>query len=921
MRRHIKYLITCILAILTVFIGGGLAYFYFTPVDNATFDKQIGIDTTTDQIYENYSFSENTEKDHSYTLYFFPSVYYMNFYKSYLADPVNNPKPEEVFGSFEIESDDVLRIPKKDPNNTSFYKINNYAPKGEGIAYGGKTYTTYSDLMTATASDANYYPFSKNDYGVSVYPTNTDSTPAFRNGGTLKYGKNDRYGGWGDYDSKVVVSTTTNETVYEGGYPKISTPGTNEKYVERRYLPLKLNIKYSISVNEFHSFINYPVVNFAAENQGMENNTNCKWTVASSKKGSDGKYSLVADYTDVNTSFFASDTNTFFDFDKDLNNYITAIDDLPDKNDSHVIRIFPQFKETKNVGKISSGYPTEEASNSGRDCVFIIGRNSAGNSTTKLWRTFDYVGDNYQNDGSNKYGTNTNVFLATGRDVVLSDDYGTTSTVSSGKNASTINVDPVIFGQGAVGQYSGHSLAFNFIKDTSMGVDYTNKHINIYALVTNSCIYSSTAQSLLTTYSTASNLLFNLANDKANFPSLYKKDLQYDFTKIGFKVTNSVGTTTNEVAFKHKGTGLTDLPAGYIFLFYEVIDDIHLYKDTYDTKYFSQSGKDVKTFYNDYFKNNYNLTRTFSKIDNCYEASTDALLESAINGTGTKVNDTNPNVYIYRNADFTNIRYIYAQLASYHGQMDNPSWIETTDTQYSRLYYKEKNSTFGRVFTKLDTSMMDYSYFNTTNNISNDCMLGLKFLSNRAKSIYDIILVRRTASSSTIFSSKNVTIDGKSRNFEYYYDIYVYRQNKKFVKIFDGNIDLGTVENTDINGHTSNFINHYTTTNLIFEKDYYVGDMMSSLDQDTTSNSSLITILKNKYSSSNSHVYLYDYTTKKKVLEVDLTAANEGISIRSYETPNIDSSTYEVVLDASNNITMLYFYRILENKILYCLPI
>ena len=910
MRKHLKYIFITIIALLTVFVGGGLSYFYFSPVDAASFDKDIGIDTSTDQIYENYSFSNEKDKDHSYTLYFFPSVYYMGIYKAYLDDPANNPKPEEAFGSFEIESDDVLRVPKKDPNNSDFYKINNNEPKGLNV--GGTIYNSYTDLMTAKVDDPSFYPFSKNNYNVSVYPTAKNATPAFRNDGTMISGKNDRYGGWGDYDSKVVVSSLTNETIYEGGMPKISAPGTNEKYVDRRYLPLKLEVKYSISISEFDNFINYPVVNFAAENQGMEANTNHKWTVAKSKKLSNGNYSLVSDYSDVNTSFFASDTNTFFNFDEDLNNYVTKIEDLPDSKDSHVIRIFPQFKETKNIGKIASDFPVEDIVDSGRDCVFIIGRDEAGSSKNKLWRTFDYVGDRYVKNSSNKYGTNENVFLATGREIKLSDNYGLTS---------TINVDPAIFGHGTVGQYSGHSVAFKFAKDKTMRVDYAKKYINLYALIVNSCIYSTSTQALLTKYGTNENLLLTLTNDKENFPTLYKKDLKTDFSKIGFKVTDSSNKITNEVVFYHKGTGLTDNPAGYIFLCYEVIDDIHLYKDTYNEEYFNNSSKDVKTFYNDYFKNNYDLTRTFNKIDNCYVANSEEELNNAISGTGTKVNDSNPNVLLYRNADFTNIRYIYGQFASYQGQMgNNPLWCETINTTYKRLYYKETNGNNGRIFTRVNPSYMEYTFFNKTNRIDQDSMLGIKFLTNRAKSIYDIILVRRTDSDTGIFSSITKTVNGYSKTFNYYYDIYICKQEQRFVKIFDGEIDLGTVEKTDTNRVTSKFINHYTTTNLIFEKDYLVGDMMSSKDEDKVSSSTLISILKNKYGSNYSRVFLYDYTTKKKVLSVDLTSTNEGISIRSYETPSINSSSYEVELDSNGNISLLYFYRILNNKILYCLP-
>ena len=454
-----------------------------------------------------------------------------------------------------------------------------------------------------------------------------------------------------------------------------------------------------------------------------------------------------------------------------------------------------------------------------------------------------------------------------------------------------------------------------------MRVDYAKKYINLYALIVNSCIYSSSTQALLTKYGTNENLLLTLTNDKENFPTLYKKDLKTDFSKIGFKVTDSSDNITNEVVFYHKGTGLTANPAGYIFLCYEVIDDLHLYKDSYSNDYLANSSKDLKTFYNDYFKNNYDLTRTFSRVNNCYVANTDEQLNKAISGTGEKVNDTNPNVLLYRNADFTNIRYIYGQLASYQGQVDKSSiWLETLNTKYKRLYYKEINGNNGRVFTRIDPSFMEYTFYNNNNRIDQDLMLGLKFLTNRAKSVYDILLVRRADSASTMFSSFTKTVDGHSRTFNYYYDLYICKQEQRFVKIFDGEIDLGTVKKVDKNNNESSFINHYTTTNLIFEKDYLVGDMMSSKDEDKVSSSTLISILKNKYGSNYSRVFLYDYTTKKKVLSVDLTSTNEGISIRSYEAPSIDSSSYEVELDSNGNISLLYFYRILNNKILYCLP-
>ena len=146
---------------------------------------------------------------------------------------------------------------------------------------------------------------------------------------------------------------------------------------------------------------------------------------------------------------------------------------------------------------------------------------------------------------------------------------------------STLRVDPAIFDGTTKGQYAGHKLAFKFIKDPSLKVDYSKKHINLYALVTNSGICDSSAQSLVSKFGTYENLLLSLTNDKENFPTLYKKDLQTDFRKIGFKVTNEAGVVTNECDFYH--TYYTSTRAGYIFLCYEIIDDLHLYKDSYST--------------------------------------------------------------------------------------------------------------------------------------------------------------------------------------------------------------------------------------------------------------------------------------------------------------------------------------------------
>ena len=82
----------------------------------------------------------------------------------------------------------------------------------------------------------------------------------------------------------------------------------------------------------------------------------------------------------------------------------------------------------------------------------------------------------------------------------------------------------------------------------------------------------------------------NLTIDQLHDLLVNKEVTPLDLAKEAIELAKK-DTITNEVVFHHKGNGLTANPAGYIFLCYEVIDDIHLYKDTYNEEYFNNSSK------------------------------------------------------------------------------------------------------------------------------------------------------------------------------------------------------------------------------------------------------------------------------------------------------------------------------------------
>ncbi|MGN1295505.1 MAG: hypothetical protein ACI4U5_03775 [Bacilli bacterium] len=895
--RKLKYSLIILLTFAVLATSTGFSMWFF-PVSNTSKDN---VDITTkaevNKIYENYTFEG--DEDETYVLYFFPSMAYIDIYSDYLSDPNNSPKPEEAFGYFEIEEDDLLGEPLKDPNNPSYPLV-----KNGGVAKGYNGCSTYASFISNITDYPNENRTRAAQTAYSQYVSGNDNGAANYRTSSIQHYCNDRYGGWAEYDTFVQVDSSGYTVYGSDNTPSFSlTPQTG--YKERRYLPLRIEVKYSLSTNKFYSMIDYPIAAIYEDSGYFEDNKNYEWYVANSVSDGSGGYKISCSYTTRQEGSNPKDMGPCFEFSSDLSKYLNKI--KPENDDSNVIRIFPRFfiSEDAVIDPISNGgYSQTLAEIKGRDGVFFLGWKGS-NIIRDASRVFTYSNEHYTKEGDiDLYNGNSYLHYAVGRQLCLETDF----------DYLDVRLDPLQLDSSLAYTYTFNRKAFEIKKKEDY--DYSNKYINIYMFVANSSMSidaNSIVDSSISVDTDQSarikDFIKRITNDKENFPSLYKKDLQYDFSKVGLELykgnqtdahytganTNGVnlGSSTDEShnnqVYVTKSYNSTSDPKykKYMVILYEIDSDNHLYSDNYDDSYFT--GEDYSSYYNSYYEDNYTTTRTFQKIENAYSIS-ESNIGGVEGGDTSLLGDviTN-NTYIYRNANFSNTRSLNFQIASHHTE-NSSAWYNTSPT--GGVYVPSAFSSGGKVFKKLDG--LTYSLKNG--------VLTFSFDQIRGKGLYDLLIVRRMNGNS--FESYNTYTE--------YYDIYAYRYTNKFIKIIDEYMDLGTVVK-DYDGDNGYFIDHYNLgEHLLWANKYGIGDYLCGGDICTSDSSilsgspcsslSMYEALKAKYG--NATIYLCDYVLKKPVIRVDLSkSSNEAF----------------VALGDENLIygDISYFYKITSSAILY----
>ena len=113
-KRFIKYFL--IFGFIAVLPASCLSIWYF---NNQNEYKSLQPELKLDDIEENYSFSSNKIENETYDVYIFPSLLYLDEYKTYL-DGNSNILPEELFGYLVPELDDKNQLVYNENNEVLF---------------------------------------------------------------------------------------------------------------------------------------------------------------------------------------------------------------------------------------------------------------------------------------------------------------------------------------------------------------------------------------------------------------------------------------------------------------------------------------------------------------------------------------------------------------------------------------------------------------------------------------------------------------------------------------------------------------------------------------------------------------------------------------------------------------------------------
>lgn len=204
----------------------------------------------------------------------------------------------------------------------------------------------------------------------------------------------------------------------------------------------------------------------------------------------------------------------------------------------------------------------------------------------------------------------------------------------------------------------------------------------------------------------------------------------------------------------------------------------------------------------------------------------------------TDLTVNNPYIYVIQNVDFRYVNSLYFQIRLGDHYVDNAMTIvtEVPEDQDQYIAFKYGKDQDGKdlytIFasqSSLFPSNKDNYFIQNATRISKDGdqREGLKLKDTYAKGVYDIMLV-----GSSVAGNK------------YTFYMYINRHKLDFIKIFDEDPGMTNV----INGETyeANFVNHYnsnTDANLIWQNNFYIGEVLTSSSTGSTGDGSEKTIL------------------------------------------------------------------------------
>lgn len=345
MKKHIIAWIASLFAVVSI-VGTAFSAWKF----NVT-KEQRDLTVQVDDIPENYYHSGVSNKSFikEYTIYFFPSTLYLQYYKDYLDAEIKNPgqnlAPEERYGYITPELDEAGELLLENG------KVDYLIEKGD-VQNGDDAYLT--DLKTSYSGD-DYYLTASSSTGNDYYDKYASSA--------LWSDKNYYYG-----DPEL-------DETFEGSNDN-HTDGRNVHRYDRfgfwpilakdegRYLPLKITVGTNLSIEFYSNAAMSPMADMGDSNNWYVFYFSL-WAYADVERSSEGN---VTSYT---LPYYA-DSNGFLKKTQDSSNstfkrygniplsafaptkvdrYFDVVSDLEDYADSDgVIRLFPKFSNGKVYG-------------------------------------------------------------------------------------------------------------------------------------------------------------------------------------------------------------------------------------------------------------------------------------------------------------------------------------------------------------------------------------------------------------------------------------------------------------------------------------------------------------------------------------------------------------------------------------------
>ena len=838
--RKFKLLSFLGILVLVAAVTSGLSYWAFTDSSSADSTNQsVGgggenHPAQSDGIFENYSFS-NGELGDKYEFYFFPSTLYLELYSN------GYKKPEDVFGYNEVQFDDNGNAIINDNGLAKYEVIGDDKDEKEEHRKGLDRYslqtgkqvsvsTYYEFLTNIDVIDNDSYYLNKNaqiskpygyqlfededrennfnsknssyDYAFSpVYGQNPDSQlginmdleSAFgiinseydgRFGKRRQY-RNDRLGFWhGLYD------------LYDPnnlGVPKNQGFGS-------RYLPIKLTVTGSLNPNQLKHVLP-PVMTSASDELSYFNFYSNVWVYTDPE-------TREAPYKTSKDGFTNKAQSSIFDIMKNPSLYAMQ-EEREDGTIVNVIRLYPLF---------SSG--SNDIGDEGLDFVRVAYDyydNYSGLDKIIAETPMTYSTDTIDSSINKRlnYLILNNVYLESGKYKSIQFNIGIRDCLNgsyqSHKLASQYSNDSDTIYEGAIdeiistygeGYYTFYMVLkypiwvnvsqrrelVGDIKDTITNSDGKGENGTFFnTLNRKNLIYSSTTSDGLdfsseygSTYSIDTNLTFCDINYKQQDHDSYRPAL------LMFEKVTSLKMITN-VPIPDNNTNFT---------WSEIDDTIN---SVYDT------------------------SKTLINASGVYEATRDDFDNDGENFSSADKTDltlNNPYIYVIQNVDFRYVNSLYFQIRLGDHYVYDAMKIVTEvpkDQYIAYKYGKDQNGkdlyTIFASQSSLFTSTDNYFIQNATVSDKDDVQRqGLKLKDTYAKGVYDIMLV-----SSSVEDNK------------YVFNIYINRHKLDFVKIFDKY--PGTTK--EINGvpYDAEFVNHYnsnTEANLIWQNNFYIGEVLTS---------------------------------------------------------------------------------------------